>query len=253
MKGQERTNIFSFFIKMKQKATVVLCSASPRRQQLLREIGLDIEILVKDVNEDFSPDLKAEAVVLFLAGKKADAFQPVYEPGKIYITADTIVWLNGDHPDLPDEQNRENGEVLGKPVNVADAFTILKKLSGKMHQVFTGVCLSSTDKRELFYVRSDVHFRELKDDEILYYIDHYKPFDKAGAYGAQECLPENMNPCSKLEMEFMKSIRKDDLFERTKMKDKKHMPVIDRINGSYFNVMGLPVVEVWEHLEHFAL
>ncbi len=253
MKKQVRRNIFNTIKKMNQKTTVVLCSASPRRKQLLKEIGLDIEILVKDVDETFPSDLKAEEVVLFLAAKKADVFRPGFEPGKIYITADTIVWLNGFSPDFSTVKKKEMGEVLGKPVDADDAFKILEKLSGKMHQVYTGVCLSSMNRKESFYVRSDVHFRELKDEKIKFYIEHYKPFDKAGAYGAQECLPENMNPCSEEEIKFMKSIHKNDLFERTKMKDKKHMPIIDRINGSYFNVMGLPVVEVWEHLNRFII
>jgi septum formation protein len=216
---------------------IVLCSASPRRQQLLREAGISFEILAGDVNEDFSAELKAENVALFLAEKKADAFKPEFQNGKIYITADTIVWLKN--------------EVLGKPVNAEDAFTMLRKLSGHEHQVYTGVCISSMSGRELFYVRSDVRFKNLSDEEIKFYVEHYKPFDKAGAYGAQECLPEGINPCSGKEKEFLRTINKNDLFEKTVMKDKKHMPIIENISGSYFNVMGLPLVELYTELQRW--
>ena len=230
---------------------IVLCSASPRRKQLLKKIGLDFEILVKDVEESFSSDLKEEEIAVFLALKKAAVFKKDLQPGKIYLTADTIVWLNNNESSGSRAEKGTGGEMLGKPVDATDAFNMLKKLSNRIHQVYTGICLSSLEKCLTFYVRSDVQFREMIDDEIKYYIQHYHPFDKAGSYGAQECLPENMNPCSEEEIKFLKSIHKENLFEKTMMKDKKHMPIIKKINGSYFNVMGLPVVEVWEQLAGF--
>ncbi len=222
---------------MNHDKKLVLCSASPRRQQLLRELGFDFETRVKDVDESFPASLKAEDIALFLADKKADAFLPDYEEGKVFITADTIVWLKD--------------EMLGKPVNAEDAFQMLQKLSGAEHFVYTGVCLSSKTKRNLFSVESAVRFQTLTDDEIRFYIEHYKPFDKAGSYGAQECLHEGMNPCSAKENKFLESIGKPDLFEDTLPKGKEHMPIIERIEGSYFNVMGLPIVELYHELVGF--
>lgn len=215
---------------------IVLCSASPRRQQLLRELGFSFEILVRDVDESFPPHLKEEQVAIFLAAKKADAFRKEFEADKIYITADTIVWLNN--------------EVLGKPADKRDAFQMLKKLSGNTHQVYTGVCISNIQDKKIFCVRSDVQFKILSDEEINFYIEHYKPFDKAGAYGAQECLPEEMNPCSVEEKEFLNAIGKPELFERTLSKEREHFPIIKRIDGSYFNVMGLPIVELYKEINN---
>jgi septum formation protein len=214
-----------------QNKNIVLCSASPRRQQLLKELGFEFEVLARDVDETFPKNLQAEDVAIFLAHKKAEFFGDDLMDGKIYITADTIVWLNH--------------EVLNKPANREDAFTMLKKLSGNMHHVFTAVCFSSVKKKITISVKSNVCFRKIPDEEIKYYIEHYKPFDKAGSYGAQECLPEGMNPCSDDEIKFLESINKTDLFERTLSKDKKHFPLIQSIEGSYFNVMGLPIVEVY--------
>lgn len=217
-----------------QNRKLVLCSSSPRRQQLLKELGIEFEILIKEVEELFPHHLKAEQVAFYLAEKKADAFRSDFEKEKIYITADTIVWFND--------------EVLGKPVHADDAVRMLKKLSGKKHQVFTAVCLSSMDKKNIFSVKSDVQFRKISDETIRSYVEHYRPLDKAGSYGAQECLPEGMNPCSAQENIFLESIHHPDLFERTLSKTKIRIPIIEHINGSYFNVMGLPVVELYEGL-----
>ena len=214
---------------------IVLCSASPRRQQLIKELGFDVEVLIKEVDESFPEHLRAEEVPVFVADKKASAFRDNLEDGRIYITADTIVWLND--------------EVLNKPSDADDAFSMLKKLSGKTHQVYTGVCFMSSEKKKIISVRSNVRFKNINDNELKFYIEHYKPFDKAGSYGAQECLPEGMNPCSETEKKFLASIHKPDLFERTLSKGKKHMPLIENIDGSYFNVMGLPVVELYEELQ----
>jgi septum formation protein len=219
---------------------IVLCSASPRRQQLLKALGFEFELQVKDVDESFPAHLKSPEVAVFLAGKKAEAFSKEFQEGKIYITADTIVSL-------------EEKEVLGKPSDAEDAFDILKKLSGNAHQVYTGVCLSSTGNKKKFTVKSNVHFRVLNDEEIKYYIQQYSPFDKAGAYGAQECLPEGMNPCSEEEKKFLESIHKPELFNETLPQNKSHIPIISRIEGSYFNVMGLPIAELYKEILDFKI
>ena len=224
---------------MNPELKIVLCSASPRRQQLLKELGFHFETMVKDVDEQFPVHLKAEHVALFLAEKKAGAFSPEFRKDSVYITADTIVWL-------------EN-EVLNKPAGPREAIEMLKKLSGKTHQVYTGVCLAGIAGRTCFCVRSDVEFNKLTEDEIRYYVNDYEPFDKAGSYGAQECLPEGMNPCSDAEKAFMKTNSHPDLFEKTMLKNKKHMPIIKRIEGSYFNVMGLPVVELYNEIMNYEL
>jgi septum formation protein len=214
--------------------SIVLCSASPRRQQLLNALGYQFETRKKEVDESFPPELKEASVVLYLAEKKATAFNSEIVLGKIYITADTIVCLHG--------------KVFGKPVDTNDAVAMLKELSGNAHQVYTGICLTTVEQKKSFVVRSDVQFKDLLESDIEYYVKNYQPFDKAGAYGAQECLPEGMNPCSQEEIIFLRSIHQNDLFERTLSKDKKHMPVIERIDGSYFNVMGLPVMELYFEL-----
>ena len=220
---------------MMQNKEIVLCSGSPRRQDLLNELGIKFKIQIKEVDEIFPDHLKAEKVAIYLAEKKAAAFENEIERGTIYITADTIVWIHD--------------EVLGKPADANEALHMLKKLSGTNHQVFTAVCLNSDEHKKLFCVKSEVRFKNLNEEEIKQYVEHYKPFDKAGAYGAQECLPEGMNPCSAEENNFLKLIGKTDLFEKTLPKNKKHMPIITGIAGSYFNVMGLPVVELYQELE----
>jgi septum formation protein len=228
-----------------QNRKIVLCSASPRRQQLLKELGFEFETVVINADETFPNHLEASDVATFLAEKKADAFRKHYEEGKIYITADTIVSLT---PTLSPDKNRDRhgeGEVLNKPLDSADAFSMLKKLSGNTHQVFTAVSLSSMKERKTICVKSNVRFKTLTDEEIKFYVEHYRPFDKAGSYGAQECLPRGMNPCSEEEKKFLEEINKPDLFERTLSKDKAHFPIIQSIEGSYFNVMGLPIVEVY--------
>ena len=143
---------------------------------------------------------------MHLALKKVNAFEELYESKHtIVITADTIVCLGK--------------QIINKPVDYNDAVKILKTLSGKMHEVFTGVCISSAEKKELFSVRTEVYFKTLTEDEIYFYIEHYKPYDKAGAYGVQDWIG---------------------------------LTGIEKINGSYHNVMGLPVKEVYEHLLNFA-
>ncbi len=187
-----------------KKHKIILASKSPRRQYLLKELGLDFEVRSKEVDEKFPENLKAQEIPLYLCRKKANAFQEELTDNTIVITADTIVWV-------------EN-QVLNKPENFEDAVRMLQLLSGKMHEVFTGVCLKSKQKTETFYAVTKVYFKTLSQEEIEFYINNYHPYDKAGAYGAQE---------------FIGYI------------------AIDKIEGTYFNVMGLPLKELYEHLLNF--
>ena len=218
---------------------IILCSASLRRQQLLRGLGFSFDVRNGNVDESFPDDLKEENIALHLAEKKAGWFLKTISPGEILITADTIVWLD-DH-------------VLNKPISKEEAVEMLVKLSDRAHIVFTGVCIADGNNKDLFYARSDVTFRKLTPEEIKYYVENYSPLDKAGAYGAQECLPVGMNPCSEQEKKFLKQIGKEELVEQSinRAGNKQAIDMIDRIEGSYFNVMGFPVVEFCEHFENF--
>ncbi len=192
-------------MKQLENKNIILATKSPRRQQLLQLLGINFTVQIKEVDENFSSDLKREHVALYLAQKKADAFNDVIAiPKNIVITADTIV-VFGE-------------EVINKPVDRNDAIRILQKLSGNMHEVFTGVCISSSEKSESFFERSEVYFKKLTLEEIEYYIDNFKPYDKAGAYGIQ------------------------DWFGLT---------AIEKINGCFYNVMGLPTKKLYEHLKNF--
>lgn len=212
---------------------LILASSSPRRQHLLKEAGFTFDIRKPDVEEDFPVSLPAEIVPLFLAEKKADFF--VIENDDVVLTADTIVVING--------------AILNKPANRDEAIAMLSLLSGKTHQVFTGVCISSAGTRKLFREETGVTFRHLNRQEIEYYVDNFKPFDKAGSYGAQECLPAGMDPCSPDEVAFLSKIGKPDLAQVTI--ESKAIAAIERINGSYFNVMGLPIHRVYFELISF--
>jgi len=183
---------------------IILASKSPRRQYLLKELGLDFKLQTKDTEEGFSNTLKAQDIPLYLCEKKAKAFELDLNDGDLLITADTIVWVEG--------------QVLNKPEDHNDAVRMLKLLSGKKHQVYTGVCLTSKQKTKSFFAVTDVYFKNLSDDEIEYYIKNYNPYDKAGAYGAQE---------------FIGYI------------------AIEKIEGSFFNVMGLPIRELYDELLKF--
>ena len=213
---------------------IILGSASPRRQQLLKELFPEVEVRVKHVHEDFPKNLTGADIPLFLCRQKADAFKGELMPDEILITADTVVWFDN--------------HVLNKPADRAEALQMLQKLSGNAHQVFTGVCIATAAGKKVFSVESKVRFKKLKQQELLEYIDQYKPYDKAGAYGAQECLPAGMNPLSEKERNFLIEIGKPDLFETTRTIQVR-IPLIEKIEGSYFNVMGLPVVELWENLQ----
>jgi len=217
---------------------IILGSGSPRRKQLLSELIAGVDVRVKDVKEDFPDELKAGEIPLFLAGQKANAFNGELRENEILITADTIVWFDQ--------------HVLNKPADSDEALVMLKKLSGNSHQVFTGVCISTTETRKFFTVESKVRFVKSGENDLLDYIKQYKPFDKAGAYGAQECLPEDMNPLSDAEKIFLTQRGKPGLFENTlAVKAHARVPLIEKVEGSYFNVMGLPLVELFDALREF--
>lgn len=178
---------------------VILASGSPRRQQLLRDVGIDYELAVGyEVEEVFPASLAAEEVPVYLSGLKSAAYPKALNDNEILITADTGVCLRG--------------ELIGKPVDRADALAILGRLSGNKHTVVTGVTLRTADRKKSFSVRSDVCFRALTAEEIVHYVDVYQPFDKAGAYGVQEWIG---------------------------------YVGIERIDGSFYNVMGLPVQRLY--------
>jgi septum formation protein len=218
---------------MNFKHHLTLLSSSPRRQFLVREAGFVFDIQKPDVEEDFPATMRPEDVPLFLASKKADWFQ--FKNDEVILTADTIVVIND--------------AILNKPADRTEAINMLTTLSGKTHQVFTGVCISSATKRKLFREETGVTFRNLKREEIEYYVDNFKPFDKAGSYGAQECLPPGMDPCSPDEVAFLNKIGKPGLVETTL--GSKAIAAIQQINGSYFNVMGLPIHRVYYELMAF--
>jgi septum formation protein len=192
------------FLENLQKYEIILASQSPRRQQLLKDLGLDFKVQSMDVDESFPNNLQMEEIPVFLAELKASAFSPQLKNNQLVITADTIVWLDG--------------YVMNKPADYQDAWRMLSNLSGKKHQVVTGVCLLTSEKKVTFFVSTDVWFKELEDKEISYYLDHYRPYDKAGAYGIQEWIG---------------------------------YIGIHHIEGSFFNVMGLPIQTLYEHLKTF--
>ncbi|HNQ67591.1 MAG TPA: Maf-like protein [Bacteroidales bacterium] len=183
---------------------ILLASASPRRQELLSQLGLDLQIVtLPSEEESFPKNLYREEIAVYLAEKKAENYKNLQEK-EILITADTIVWIDG--------------KVLGKPENYSDAFQMLKLLSGKIHFVITGVCLKAIEKTVVFFAETKVKFADLSDEEIRFYIENYKPFDKAGAYGIQEWI-------GKVGIEY--------------------------IEGSYYNVVGLPVQKLYRELMKF--
>ncbi|HAP70645.1 MAG TPA: septum formation protein Maf [Flavobacteriales bacterium] len=178
---------------------LILASASPRRKWLMDELGVSFSVQPKNVAEIYPDDLKREEIPLFLSNLKAAAFSEEELEGKIVLTADTIVWLN----------DRE----LQKPVDLNDAKRMIRQLSGNRHEVYTAITLRTSQKTISDFDRTEVHFRELTEDEIDFYVQKYKPLDKAGAYGIQEWIG---------------------------------YIGIDRIDGCYFNVMGLPLRKVYE-------
>ncbi len=194
-----------------KKYSVVLASNSPRRKELLSGLGVNFSVkTLPDVDESFPDTLKGEEIPLFIARKKADAYKMLFssvtsnevEEPLLVITADTIVWLED--------------EVLGKPANATEARVMLSKLSGKKHQVITGVCLTTALWQKSFAAVSEVQFSSLTEEEMDYYIHNYCPYDKAGAYGVQEWIG---------------------------------FIGVESIQGSYFNVMGLPIQRLYRELK----
>lgn len=185
---------------------VVLASKSPRRQQLMQGMDIPFIVFVKDVDESFPADLSLDEVASFLSRKKADAFLDSELPDNyLLITADTIVVIDG--------------KVLNKPANRQEAIEMLSTLSGREHRVITGVSLRDKNGITTFSEESDVRFVSLREDEIVYYVDHYQPFDKAGSYGIQEWIG---------------------------------YVAIESVTGSFFNVMGLPTHRLYREIEKFA-
>ena len=186
-----------------KKYKVILASASPRRRELLG--GIDIDFVVRalpDVDESFPAELQGGEIPLYISKKKADAYRPIMADDELVITADTIVWLDG--------------VALGKPTDEADARRMLRSMSGKAHSVFTGVTITTKEQQRCFVAQSDVTFATLTDEEIEYYVEKYRPMDKAGSYGVQEWIG---------------------------------YVGITGIVGSYFNVMGLPVQRLYNELK----
>lgn len=216
------------------KYNIILASQSPRRQFLLKELGINFTVVTKNVNESFPGKLKAQAIPLYLCEKKASAFEIDPKDNTLLITADTIVWFDN--------------HVLNKPATFQESFNMLHSLSGNIHEVYTGVCLKTKDATNTFYVKSEVCFNKVSKSEIEKYITNFKPFDKAGSYGAQECLPVGMNPCSPEEINFLNTINKIELIQSS-IQTTTAIPIIKKINGSYFNVMGLPIVELYNKLK----
>ena len=157
-----------------QNYHLVLASGSPRRQQFFKDLDLNFEIRLKDIEEIYPPELKAEEITNYLVELKASAFEGELQANEILITSDTIVW--------------HNNKALGKPKDEQDAFDILKSLSNSTHEVITSVCFKTNSKTTLLHEITKVTFNELSDEAIRYYIKKYKPFDKAGAYGIQEWI-----------------------------------------------------------------
>ena len=184
---------------------IVLASNSPRRKELLAGLDLDFQVRVlKDVDESYSADLPTEQIAEYISQKKAEAYRETIADDELVITADTVVILGS--------------QVMGKPHDADDACRMLRQLSGKTHQVITGVTMTTRQRQESFSVRTDVTFKQLSEEEIAYYVGHFKPFDKAGAYGIQEWIG---------------------------------YIGVTGLNGSYFNVMGLPVQRIYEVLKRF--
>ncbi len=184
---------------------IILASRSPRRRQLLHDMGLKFDVVVREFEESYPASLKGEEIALHLARMKSESFKKEILKNEIVITADTIVWCNS--------------EVLGKPADASDAKRMIMALSGNTHEVITGVTILSSSKEKTFADSTKVTFEKMTELEIDYYIDNFKPYDKAGAYGIQEWI--GIAACS-------------------------------RIEGSYFNVVGLPVQKLYKELKEFV-
>jgi len=184
---------------------IILASNSPRRKELLRGLDIAFDVRVQpDIAEDYPANTAPADVAAYISREKANAYKDTIAENELIITADTVVIVGN--------------EILGKPHDDAEAKDMLHKISGRKHQVVTGVCLTTTEKQRCFSVSTDVTFKNLKEEEIDYYIETYSPLDKAGAYGIQEWIG---------------------------------YIGVTALEGSYFNVMGLPVQRIWEELNRF--
>ncbi|MDX1753124.1 septum formation protein [Salinimicrobium sediminis] len=184
---------------------IILASGSPRRQQFFRDLGLDFEIRLKPIEEKFPSELRGVEITNYLAELKAAAFEGELSTDDILVTSDTIVW--------------HGGRALEKPADPAQALQMLKELSGKTHEVITSVCFMTSEKLRTVHAITRVTFSRLEEDEIQFYIDNFRPFDKAGAYGIQEWIG---------------------------------LIGVEHIEGSYFNVVGLPTHLVYQTLREIA-
>lgn len=222
---------------MTETRSLILASNSPRRAFLLKECGFEFEIRPTHASEDFDPEMDVAQVPALLATKKAEAALATLKQNELVLTADTVVIF-------------EN-EILNKPQDEQEAIQMLSTLSGNTHKVITAVCLATTTGHELLEETSWVTFFDLKEADILNYVRDFKPFDKAGAYGAQECLPENYNPCSGFERHFLQTVNKPDLWVKSQPTPNGSLPMlaIQEIAGSYFNVMGLPIAQLYDMLK----
>ena len=186
---------------------LILASNSPRRKELLKGLDIDFEVrIIPDIDESHPTGTPPEEIPAFIAQKKADAYRATIKDNELIITADTVVILDGD--------------ILEKPADKIDAIKMIKRLSGRKHLVVTAVSLTTTDWNKAFSVESKVDFAELTDDEIEYYVDKYKPFDKAGAYGIQEWIG---------------------------------YIGVKGIEGSFYNVMGLPIQRLYQELKNLSV
>lgn len=187
------------------KYEIVLASNSPRRKELLQRMGVNFKVrTLFGIDESYPDSLRGEDIVCYISRNKAKAYQSSMASNELLITADTIVYVDG--------------EVMGKPKNAEQAKEMLHKLSGKTHQVITGVTIVTAKRTENFGVTSQVKFTNITDEEINFYVDNYLPFDKAGAYGIQEWIG---------------------------------IVAVEEIKGSYFNVVGLPVQRLYQKLKTF--
>lgn len=187
------------------KYEIVLASNSPRRKELLQRMGVNFKVrTLFGIDESYPDSLRGEDIVCYISRNKAKAYQSSMAPNELLITADTIVYVDGG--------------VMGKPKNAEQAKEMLHKLSGKTHQVITGVTIVTAKRTENFGVTSQVKFTNITDEEINFYVDNYLPFDKAGAYGIQEWIG---------------------------------IVAVEEIKGSYFNVVGLPVQRLYQKLKTF--
>lgn len=184
---------------------IILASNSPRRRELLAGLGVDFEVkVIPGISESFPDDLPKHEIPRYIAKEKAEPYRNIVGAKELILTADTVVMVDG--------------EILGKPKDAVEAKKMLGKLSGKTHKVITGVCFMTKERSHSFSVDTDVTFKELSEEEINYYVENYKPLDKAGAYGIQEWIG---------------------------------YIGVTGIKGSYFNVMGLPVQRIWDELKSF--